>query len=565
MIPVARRRHAAIGLIALVLLFSTGEAFGQVEFVSPLPDAVVQVKDGSAALHINVRLSDQFRWLDIDVVREQGDPVVERLRTDRSLDTIVALPIGRVTYSLYWSADSAGSTVRGVIHGLTPGHIIGIAGQSNAQGYTWPMIEPARGDIRMLRNNDNWEHAAEPTGNVAGGPWIVMANRLYEQLGDSLPIGIVNTAIGGTGLTVSTSSGQWTRTEANHFDSSIYGSALRRFRHAGSLFEAITWIQGEADGSFLPNPTTYRKAFATLKDEIVEDLGHATLFFHLQISGSSVPNAWVGYLSQVREALRELPGSTLVGTAIGRSLEPDNIHYSVTTVHAVGNMFADAILATRFGKSSPMYPPLQPDAAARATRGATTCSIGFRRNGASVALRSVHDAQYFCLYQDGSQLDTSKVWYSLSSDSSEVIVGLKAGTFDTGHLWNITYCPTAGADMAPIATILPETGDTLYATGFWELPVVIGDLSVHAAEVASRQMKVAAQGNRIRIRSTSESTAILTAIISNECGANMRSEQISLLDGTATLDANLPAGVYWLTLQENGHSLGTFAILLQPR
>ena len=122
----------------------------------------------------------------------------------------------------------------GRIENLSVGHIFAIAGQSNAQGWSPPPFINPHGDIRMLRGDSAWQAGEDPTGGMYASPWIEFSYKLQELLNDSLPIGLVNAAIGGTGLVNKTGNGWWQRNDALHTDTStVYGNAIIFFLNAG--------------------------------------------------------------------------------------------------------------------------------------------------------------------------------------------------------------------------------------------------------------------------------------------------------------------------------------------
>ncbi|MDP4200685.1 MAG: sialate O-acetylesterase [Bacteroidota bacterium] len=476
-------RHKWTLVIGVVLLLGA-RAAAQVHFISPLARGILQVHGDHADLRLHALIPPSYQHFRIKLSsdKDTSSPFYNQdtvLVQNGSVDTLITVPKSLRNYTLWWFADSAGSPLLGYVPGLTPGHIIGIAGQSNAQGFCWDMFEQADGDIRMLRNDTVWQHAFEPTGNEAGGPWIVMANELYKLIGDTLPIGIVNVAAAGSGIVIPGDGGLWQRNSMNPVDSSHYGSALRRFYAAGGELECLCWIQGENEAYFAPylqDPATYRAAFQGLMRDLRQDLSDTFQIFHLQVGG--VVNLVAPCFPLVHEAQRSLPPSILAGTALGRSVGGDGVHYDVPTLWAVGDMFADAILTERYSQSRPMYPPLMPDSVAYidsiadgSIPGRYCFSLGWTRRGKSVKLMTAHAAQCFALAKDGQIVDTSKVWFRLSSDSERVLLGLRDEAISLDHQWSITYNATAGADQAPIATIEQVSGDTIFGTAFYNLPV----------------------------------------------------------------------------------------------
>src|SRR5579885_786048 len=170
--------------LSVILLLILGvSARAQVQVISPRAYAVLQVRGDHANLHVKVKLPQSYTSFRITIVSDSSyphDADVPITIANGLVDTIIRIPRSLHNYTLDWTADSANVRVSGEISGLTPGHIIGIAGQSNAEGNNYSMNESAKGDIRMLRNDSAWEPAHEPTGHLAGGSWIVMANELYR-------------------------------------------------------------------------------------------------------------------------------------------------------------------------------------------------------------------------------------------------------------------------------------------------------------------------------------------------------------------------------------------------
>ena len=467
-------------LILIVLLLASVRLNAQVRVISPLPKGVLQVRGDRALLHFRISVPQYVQNFSVSLLSDTStlDPFVARERATPAngwLDTVIYVPKSLRYYTLWWFADSSGQPLQGSIPGLTPGHIIGIAGQSNAQGATWNMMETPIHDVRMLRDERLWEAAHEPTGNFSGGPWIVMANVLDTMIHDSLPIGIVNAAWGGTGLLANPGGGLWTRNTAQPDDSSVYGNALRRFRASGGILECLCWIQGEAEGyQGFPSIHMYQDSFVALVQNFRSDLGDTCPVFHLQVDGLNTPLSPIAYWMQIREAHRTLPMSTLVGTSIGR---PENdLHYTYETHHIVAHMFAGALLATQYGIISPFYPPLMPDTSAILdSTGIGNSKYSFRlewhRNGVPIKLFFKNSKQYFALLRDAEFLDTSKVWSQITSDSQSVLVGLRAESIDPSRKWSMAYCAAADGDDAPLAT-KTTTDDTIFATGFYDLPVV---------------------------------------------------------------------------------------------
>lgn len=481
-------------LVALCALVAES-ASAQVRIVRPLPFGIIPLsKDPAVAvLHVRAEVDSQYSEFSLRIAAMHRDSTSTILLdwtnvaiANGIVDTSLRIATSSDEYILEWHARAILGT-GGSVTGLRAGRIFGIAGQSNAVGFNWDMNVPRRGDIRMLPDSSSgWVPATEPTGEGGGGPWIVMANRLWHEFGDSLAIGLINTAVGGTSLTPVKNVTRWYRDPVHPLDSGIYGRALRRFRAADAPLQALLWIQGETDGAALADPNLYTSAFKTLLDGFRTDLAQPDLpAFHLQISGNSNPGASIAYLPVVREALRVIPYSTLVGTAAGRSINPDGLHYTVPTYTAVGVLFADAILSSFTGRLSPTYPPLTPDTTAFLDSSSAHPADRFLRlhwrrgSGPTTALSFVNDRQAFVIARDKRvYFDTSQVWSAIDpKDPASVVVGLRRDSLSSGHSWSVSYIRTAGAEHAPLATIVPGldagTYDTIFAVAFLDLPVYL--------------------------------------------------------------------------------------------
>jgi hypothetical protein len=569
-------------LIATLALAASASA--QVVFTSPLPDGILQVRGDHADLRILVSLTGYVSFsyklssdIDTSSLLDGWNSITMK---DGIVDTLLRVPKSLRDYGLYWRTGIYMGDTGGEIAGLTPGHIIGIGGQSNAVGWVWPpspiFVAVPQGDIRMLINDSFWQRAEEPTDGEGQGPWIEMANELYAQIGDTLPIGIVNTAVGGTGLTISiASTGRWVKNSSNP-DDTMYPHAIDRFRHAGSELDCFTWIQGEADGEgdMLFDPGTYRSQFAGLMQDFMSDLGDTFPPYHLQISGFSGPSNPETY-PQAREALRVLPPSTLVGTAIGRPLWDSEFHYTVATYQAVGQMFAAAVLKQQYGITAPMYPPLMPDTIAKLDSitdgsivGRYCVSLGWTRGGLPANLTIIRPDQYFALYKDGGEFDTALVWYRISpKDSSRVQIGLRNDSITLDHDWQVTYDPLAAGDRAPLVTIDPVSGDTIFGTAFYELPVQIQPTaSAGVSDISVQSVVPNPTSNSINCYILAVKHESITIALYDDRGVVLRRSSAVLEPGTQDIPVStdgLSSGNYWVALiDDNGQEIVVKAIVV---
>ena len=566
-----------------ILLFVSGLVCSQairaqVVFTSPLPFGILQVHGSHADLRLNVQTSHQAFWIKLssDTDTSPIDSGWTSLAVHNgTVDTLLTVPASLLNYALYWRTGLDTTDTSGVIPNLTPGHIIGVAGQSNAVGWVWPpadsFVAVRNGDIRMLANDIAWQPAEEPTvPGAAQGPWIVMADSLYAHFSDSLPIGIVNTAVGGTGLTGSIGVGRWKKNSSDTMDK-MYPDALDRFRHAGSELDYFTWIQGEADGETgtLADPNVYREQFSELIADFESDLNDTFSVFHSQISGYS-GNSWPASYPEAREANRILPPSTLVGTAVGRSIWDGAFHYTINTYRAIGKMFADAVLKERYGISvAGLYPPVMPDSIATldsVTDGSIPSkyciSMTWNRAGRPVSLVSVRPDQYFQIHSGTVPFDTSLVSYRIDPKNpsrTQVWMDSIPLTLDTN--WYLTYDGTAGGELAPLATIDPVTGDTIFATAFYKIPVRIAanpPASVQSFEVQNIAPVPAA--GTISCELFSPHAEKVTLTMSNVIGRVLLCSELELSGGVQYIPIDVSAlvsGAYWIEFRGEDGTVST--------
>ncbi len=572
-------------LFLIVILAIAVSASAQALFTSPLPDGILQVHGDHADMRVHLSLNGYSNFsYKLSSDRDTSSPEEGWSSIsvqDGMVDMLLTVPKSLRSYALLWRTGISPSDTNGTIANLTPGHIIGVAGQSNAVGWVWPppgqFVAVPQGDIRMLTNDMFWQTAAEPTDGVAQGPWIEMANELYAKIGDTLPVGIVNTAVGGTGLTNSIGNGRWLKNSPDPIDS-MYPNAVDRFRHAGSELECFTWIQGEADGQSggLVDPNLYRTQFSTLLQDFSSDLQDTFPSFHSQISGYSGQSGPATY-PEAREALRLLPPSTLVGTAVGRSLWDGAFHYTVSTYQAVGRMFAGAVLKQLYGLNEHMYPPLVPDTIATldsiidgSISGKYCFAIRFNRGGTPVNLTSLTASQYFGLNFNGIPLDTSLVEYRISpQDSSCVQIWLRKSTIpkDTNH-WFVTYDATAGGELAPLATIDPVSGDTIFATAFYNLPVQLrAGPSADVKEIRIQSVSPNPTNDAIQCSIVANKHEAVSIEVVNNLGLTLRRQQAVVDEGQQIISistSGLSSGNYWIVIRdEQGNQSVQKAVVIQ--
>jgi hypothetical protein len=167
-------------------------------------------------------------------------------------------------------------------------NIFGLLGQSNMCGYgAYPSLIPSYSNIWMLGNDNVWKIAKEPVDDATGQVDIVSRDVLAKygcsaRFASSLStlkggaiylVGLVPCAKGGSTMS------QWER-GADHQDrTTLYGSAVYRMlqSEAKGTLKGILFYQGEGDSSRELTSHSWADNFATLVENLREDLGYPNL------------------------------------------------------------------------------------------------------------------------------------------------------------------------------------------------------------------------------------------------------------------------------------------------
>jgi hypothetical protein len=210
-----------------------------------------------------------------------------------------------------------------------------------------------------------------------------------------------------------------------------------------------------------------------------------------------------------------------------------------------------------------MYPPLMPDAEATldsitdgSIAGRYCFSIRWTRDGKPVKLTAIFQKQYFGLSLNGLPIDTSLTWYRIDpSDSSRVQIALrKPDSITLGEPWYVTYDAVADGEFAPLATIDPMTGDTIFATTFYNLPVVIP--TGPSADVKQFNVQYVAPNpasTDFQCDILSDKHQTVTVDVMDDLGIALRSQQAVLEEGMQLISistAGLPSGDYWIVVRD---------------
>lgn len=136
----------------------------------------------------------------------------------------------------YWIAVAAGRR-RQRLAPFGVGDVFVIAGQSNAAGYGDGYLADRTGLVSIMTDSDDWSLATSPEnlpGPLAAGcAWPVLGELLV--LSQHVPIGFINTAVGGT------------TTEQWQPGGDLYNGLKRAL--TGRRVRAVLWHQGESDAA----------------------------------------------------------------------------------------------------------------------------------------------------------------------------------------------------------------------------------------------------------------------------------------------------------------------------
>lgn len=248
-------------------------------------------------------------------------------------------------------------------HHLGVGDLWLVAGQSNASGTgKGAANDPPELGLHQFTNAERWALATHPLEDATGSlhpctitsifhghsPWLAFARRIRARTG--MPIGLIPCALGGSPLA------RWVRDDGGPAD--LTDNMLDMAAKAGDgapRAAGIVWYQGESDAfdgsgaSLAAYPVRFR-AWTALVRQRLGDPALPILTGQLNtFDGGDQERArlWTSLRDCQRRLARELPGVALVptlDTALG-----DEVHNSAAAEIAIGERFADAALAGRYG------------------------------------------------------------------------------------------------------------------------------------------------------------------------------------------------------------------------
>jgi len=260
--------------LGMILLALTGHAHLTEDpslLLSPHNFEVVQRANSGNTVRVTVkRAFKEAGPVDITVHTSRGD-IARSLTADATGD-VLTLESAFVPQGGWYSLEVKQTNARGTeavvssLNKFAVGDVFVIAGQSNAASWAEERTATRSAQASMWDPESNqWQTLTDPmpyTDGGGGSYWPLFADLLFAKEG--VPLGFVNTAIGGTGI------GQWQKGGASDSGIPLYARLLTAVSglNAQRGYRMILWHQGEADSFY---PATYREQFLNLVQTLDAD------------------------------------------------------------------------------------------------------------------------------------------------------------------------------------------------------------------------------------------------------------------------------------------------------
>jgi len=256
------------------------------------------------------------------------------------------------------------------------GILVAMLGQSNmANMRETSSTPPSPSDLtRQYTTGGGW-------AVVAGNGQIRFANLLQTAV--SLPIGLVNFAVGGTGLHVDGGSGYWIDTAGG----SPYALFLTGATAVGGDYEVVIWHQGETDALFATSKANYKADLDTFYARLRTATGRSTttLKFGCALLGNVSDGSTTDANAEaIRQGQLEWIAATTGAFHAGSSVDmvrTDSYHWTAPYYERMGRRYAQAILkqlgSVSFGADGPRV------SSASRTLGSADIRVNVSHNGGS--------------------------------------------------------------------------------------------------------------------------------------------------------------------------------------
>lgn len=225
-------------------------------------------------------------------------------------------------------------------------HLYLLIGQSNMAGRGRVEAQDTIRNPRILSMNRNgdWEVAKEPIHfdkSIAGvGPGLAFAREMLRLSGDSIIIGLIPCAAGGSSIDVWLKDLYWEQTHSFPYNNAILRTKLAQ---KDGVLKGILWHQGEAD---------CRRDLEDYKKKLIAFIGK----IRAEFSAPRLPFV-VGELPEFNicaidfnQALHEIKyyieGYEVV-SAHGLTSNPDGVHFDANSVRELGARYAEKMIMFR--------------------------------------------------------------------------------------------------------------------------------------------------------------------------------------------------------------------------
>ena len=221
-------------------------------------------------------------------------------------------------------------------------HIFLLMGQSNMEGsrsIDGPMDQETHPRILKLNSWNSWELAKEPLTDgleIAIGPGMSFAKKLAGEEED-ITIGLVPLAVGGTHLS------QWSK-GAKFYNATLQAAAVAR---QYGVIKGILWHQGEHDGIFYSEASTYATRLAQLEDDLRKDLRIVDLPFITGGLVAGVANSGHHWAPLVGDQIWQNAAQTYLTGYVTTSDLPylsDYLHFTTASQRILGERYCDEYL-----------------------------------------------------------------------------------------------------------------------------------------------------------------------------------------------------------------------------
>ncbi|WP_309386475.1 sialate O-acetylesterase [Cerasicoccus frondis] len=230
-------------------------------------------------------------------------------------------------------------------------HLYLLAGQSNmaGRGFVDEEANIPHPRVLMLDQEGNWLPAVDPVHydkkSAGVGPGRTFADVLAAE-DESIVIGLIPTACGGSSITKWVPGGYHDQTKSYPYDDAI---ARTHTAMEQGVLKGVLWHQGESD-SKEPNASEYQQRLTELLERFRTEFNEPNLLIVIGQLGQFPERHWNQSRIKVDQAQRTvadtLPNVVFVPSD-GLTSNPDLIHFNAESQREFGRRYAEAYLALK--------------------------------------------------------------------------------------------------------------------------------------------------------------------------------------------------------------------------